>query len=235
MSRHNSIASLLGSPSKIATTLTGVGFALLLLGQGAFGQWTEPQRLLTYSARGAQDIWITNDELRLYFQAGFSDLYIISRTNVDSAWGLYNMLPPHINEPGDQISPCESPSGDTLYFCDWSRAAGSSFDVFYSVRTDSGWGPKQNLGPPISTPSFELGMRLSRDGTMMVVSRAGDLFYHERQPDGTWGPSVDFGPGVNTFDEDFQPCLSPDERELFFYRQGPNSGDVWRSTLVDSI
>lgn len=145
------------------------------------------------------------------------------------------MLPPQINDPGAQISPCESPDGDTLYFCNWSREAGSSYDVFYSVLTDTGWGPKQNLGEPISTPLFELGMRLSRDGTMMVVSRAGDLFYHERQQDGTWGPSVDFGPNVNTFDEDFHPCLSPDRRELFFYRQGPNSGDVWRSILTGDI
>jgi hypothetical protein len=199
------------------------------------GQWSEPQRLLTFSAVGAQDVWITNDGLRLYCQAGFSDLYISTRSHIDSTWSEFDLLPSQINEPGDQVSPCESPNGDTLYFCNWSRAVGSSFDVYYSVMTDTGWGPKQDLGAPINTPFFELGMRLSRDGTMMVVSRGGDLFYHERQQDGTWGPSVDFGQNVNTWRDELQACLSPDKHSLFFYREGPNNGDVLQSDEIDGV
>lgn len=233
---HDGISEARMTPRMIKFTANLIGFAVLfLLSAKSFAQWTEPQRLLTFSASGIQDVWITNDGLRLYGQASFSNLYLSTRSHVDSAWGEFVLLPPEINDPGDQLSPSESPSGDTLYFCDFPPGSPTGFDVVYSVRTDSGWGPKVNLGPTVNTEFNELSARISRDGTMLVVSSGGDLYYHERLGDGTWGVAIDFGDSINDWGNDMHVCLSPDNNRLFFYREGPNHGDVWMSERNNGV
>jgi len=215
---------------------------VLLMTTAAWGQWTEPVPMEPQFGSGFRAPWISNDGLRLYL-CTMADINVTARDSIGAPWGPLVRLPDHINASPTQKSACESPSGDTLYFIsdsDYRPEGGFGWlDVYYSVRTDTGWGPVVNCGPHINGPGREWSVGISRDGSTLLVSSSGpqggypDLYYCPKQPDGTWGIPVDFGPNINTMNEEESPCLSLDNNRLLFSSDGPNMGDIYESWKVD--
>ena len=219
---------------------------IMLLTTAAWGQWTEPDTTwVPQIGGGIQAPWISNDNLRLYCSSP-RDLYVISRVHPDSAWGEWQLLPPHINSTPTQRCPAESPTGDTLYFIGDVRTdceSYGSYDVFYTVRTgpcDTCWGPVQNPGPDVNSSRREFSVGISRDGSILLVAsnRLGtygaELYWHDKQLDGTWGLANHFGPEINDINRSEEhPCLSPDNLRLLFWRDTPVLNDIWESRRLN--
>jgi hypothetical protein len=185
--------------------------------------------------------WISGDGLRLYGSTSSSLYWVPIQMGAQPPW---RMLPAHLNSTPTQRSPCESPGGDTLYFISAPREDAEGYgdlDVYYSVMSDTGWGQVFNAGPNVNSPEREWSVSVSRDGTLLVVTSdrdsasygSHDLFYHEKQTDGTWGEAINFGPNVNTYRDEENGSLSPNNDRLFFYTLGPYSGNVWESRMVE--
>jgi hypothetical protein len=214
----------------------------LLMGSTVFAQWTEPVPMVPQFGVGIVSPWISNDGLRLYL-CSMAQVNVTSRDSIGSPWGPLVLLPSHINASPMQNSACESPSGDTLYFTSDSdqRPEGGYgwLDVYYSVRTDTGWGQATNCGPNINGPGREWSVGISRDGSTLLLSSGGpqggypDLYYCTKQVDGTWGIPVDFGQNINDMYDEEGPCLSPDNNRLFFSSDGENMGDIYESRRIN--
>jgi hypothetical protein len=217
---------------------------ILVLISAANAQWTEPDSTqIQQPGPGAQAPWISNDNLRLYVSSP-ADLAVFTRASPDSPWGPMQMLPDHINLTPTQRCPAESPTGDTLYFIGDERTdctSYGSYDVYFTVRTDSGWGTVQNPGPNVNSADREFSVGISRDGSILLVASArggmmvAQLYWSDKQSDGTWGPLNSFGPGINDpiFESKEHPCLSPDNNSLFFWRMAPVLDDIWVSQRID--
>lgn len=224
----------------------GICVALLLVVCVSTGeaQWTEPVPMTPQFGTGIRAPWISNDGLRLYL-CTMADVNVTTRDSIGGPWGPLERLPDHINASPTQNSACESPTGDTLYFTsdsDYRPEGGYGWlDVYYSVRTDTGWGPVVNCGPGINGPGREWSVGISRDGSTLLTSSGGphgwypDLYYCTRQSDGTWGTPVNFGPNINAMGDEDSPCLSPDNNRLFFSSDGANSGDIYESHKVNGV
>lgn len=207
-------------------------------------QWTEPVPIEPQPGGSCRDPWISNDGLRLY-GASLDPLFVMTRAAVDSPWSEPELLPPHLDVTLSQRSPCESPAGDTLYFVSQERPVEGSYggyDIYYTMLTDTGWGPVFNAGPEINTQYSEYSVGISRDGSILLVAscRPGtigaELYYHEKQPDGSWGPYNEFGPQVSDINRgEEHPCLSPDNNKLYFYRRGANLGDIYVSENIAGV
>jgi hypothetical protein len=201
----------------------------------AWAQWTEPVPMEPQFGTSVRAPWISNDNLRLYL-CTIDFVFVTCRDSVNGAWGPLNVLPPHINASTTQNSACESPSGDTLYFVSDSdqRSEGGYgwYDIYYSVRTDTGWGPVFNCGANINGPGREWSVGISRDGETLLISADGVLYLSTKQSNGAWGLRVDLG---FSFGFNEHPSLSPDGARLFFYHSGENMGDIFESTLLDSV
>jgi hypothetical protein len=212
----------------------------------ATAQWTEPVPMEPQFGTGVRGVWLSNDNLRLYVFGGLSTLYVTSRASDSSAWGQLVELPHHINFTGTQNSACESPNGDTLYFTsDSDQRPGEGYgwlDVYYSVRTDTGWGPAVNCGDSVNGPGQEWSVGISRDGSMLLLSSHGTdgqyashkLLRCSRRADGGWGRSELLGDSLHTWMDEEYPTLSADSRKLFFYRSGDiyashRENEVWRT------
>ena len=218
----------------------------LMFSTSGWGQWTEPDSTwCPQPGPGAQAPWISNDNLRLYISSP-ADLAMFERPHPDSAWGPMQMLPPHINSTATQRSPAESPTGDTLYFIGDPRSdcpSYGSYDIYFTVRTDTGWGPAQNPGLNVNSNHREFSVGISRDGSILLVAAArngtfeAQLFWCALQEDGTWGEAIDFGPAINnpTFDGKEHPTLSPDNNRLLFCHRSVMLGDIWESHKVDGV
>lgn len=215
-------------------------WALLILAAApAFGQWTAPVPFGVAHGNAIRGPWISNDNLRMY--AAFSGyIFVSERVHPDSAWHPFHTVNNHINGANRQESPCESPSGDTLYFMAEGREPTYGwYDIYYTVKTDSGWwGPILNCGPNINTSSKEWTVGISRDGSKLLVS-AGDfamnLYSSDRQSDSQWGPRVNCGPNVNTtYGSEEHGSFSPDNQRLVFYRLDTRNGDILISNWQDS-
>jgi Tol biopolymer transport system component len=221
-------------------------FALLLiLAAHAFAQWTEPIPMDPQFGVGVRGVWISNDNLRLYIMGGLSTLSVTTRETIGSAWGPLVTLPHHINFTGTQNSVCESPSGDTLYFTsDSDQRPGQEgygwLDVYYCVRSDTGWGPAINCGDSVNGPGQEWSVNISRDGSLLLLSSNGSngeynshkLWYCMKHTDGTWGFPVLFGDSLNTWMHEESPSLAPDNSRLLFYREDSYTRDLMESRMT---
>jgi Tol biopolymer transport system component len=88
--------------------------------------WSEPVNLgvlnTMYSEAAAS---LSADGLTLFFQStrtgGFGnfDLYMTTRKTIDANWSAPVNIGPPVNTPYDEIAPCISMDGNTLYFCDY--------------------------------------------------------------------------------------------------------------------
>lgn len=217
-------------------------FFALLIGGAACGQWTEPELFPVEHGNAIQGPWISNDDIRMY--AAFSGyIFVSERVRPGGSWQPFHNVNNHVNGALRQESPCESPSGDTLYFmADGREPCYGSYDIYYTIRTDSGWwGPIINCGASINGPYREWAVGISRDGSKLLITSdripggTMNLYYSDKQLDGSWGPLNNFGPNINTWRDEEHASLSIDNQRLVFYKVGPRHGDIWISELVDSV
>ncbi len=113
---------------------------------------------------------LTPDNNTLYFvsnrQGGYGGRDIYTCTKLPNGkWSKAVNVGPPINTEYDEESPFIHPSENILFFSSTGHAANmGGFDIFFSERTDKGWGEPQNFGYPVNTTDDDLYFEYSPDG-----------------------------------------------------------------------
>ncbi len=225
-------------------------------------EWGEAVNLGPYINTAARELGpnISADGLSLYFSstrdggAGGNDLYVATRESLWAPWGTPVNLGPVVNSAVDDVSPCISADGLSLYFSDWdqtgipARPGGiGQADLWVSRRTSpfDPWSMPTNLGRTVNSTDIEGAPDISHDGLMLLFSgyRNGgswDLWVcTQDEQTGLWGAPVNLGPSVNSTTVDLNPSISADGRMLYFvsFRSGGlGNSDLWQvpvTAIVD--
>jgi outer membrane protein OmpA-like peptidoglycan-associated protein len=153
-----------------------------------------------------------------------------------------------INTPYPELFPLLSADGQTLYLT--RRINGIDEDFFYVVPdTCGGWQSARNMGSPPNTLQQEAAQTISADGHYLFFMRCdnrtlsgwdqgGCDLYMAYTADSIWSTPQSFGGTINTPGFEGMPCLSSDNRELYYVsdREGGFGGlDIWSSRFEHGL
>lgn len=162
---------------------------------------------------------------------------------------VYN-LGPRINTIYPELHPFISADTQELYF---TRMVNNvDMDCFKTTQDSCGcekWFSGGNLGSPTNTPDHEAAQYVSADGHYLFYMRCdnrsengwdqgGCDLYMAYTSDTGWSTGQSFGATINTPAYEGMPCLSPDNRDLYFVsnRDGGYGGlDIWVSRFEDGL
>ena len=129
------------------------------------GKWSSPRSVpfninskkqetsFTISKSGDEIYFVTSDGKD---NLGGKDIYFIKKQG-DKKWSKPQNAGKGVNTAFDEESVSLSPSGDTLFFSSKGHNTLGGFDIFFSIRNESGeWGEAVNYGYPVNTPWDEL-------------------------------------------------------------------------------
>lgn len=129
-------------------------------------------------------------------------------------------------DPGHASVMCFSYNGLEMYFYSDQPGGQGGWDLWVLKRSSisSNWGPPENLGPAVNSPSTDEDPCISADGLALYFGsgRSGadgpeDVYVTTRTTkDAPWGPPVNLGSAVNSAGWDGAPWISPDGLELYF-------------------
>lgn len=117
-------------------------------------------------------------------------------------------------------------------------------DFFIShLLPDSAWSLAVPIPGNINSGYNEGGQTISQDGKILIYTICNrpdgmgscDIYYAIKQ-DSTWGSPQNIGPPVNSTSWDSQPCLSPDNKDLYFVSNRPGGyggSDIYVSHLQE--
>jgi hypothetical protein len=185
----------------------------------------------TFSPDGKRLFFSSNRPVESPADADGFSLWMVERRS--GGWSAPVPLPAPINGPGDQWRASQARSGNLYY---------SSRGMWTCPLVDGKAGLPVSLFDP-QAPTGLIGGHafVSPDEDMLLTAwmdgpghRGGwDIYVSFRDGKGNWSPSLNLGDAVNTpASEDF-PLLSPDGRDLYFFRyqkseSGEESGDIYR-------
>jgi hypothetical protein len=167
--------------------------------------------------------------------------------NIHSRWPVN--ISPRINSKYPELFPSQTTDSSVLFF---TRRVNNMDEDIYAAHADTcgEWLRPYNAGAPLNTISSEQSQCISADGHYLFLSRDDnrsengwaeggyDLFMSYRIAiDSDWSIPRPFGATINTPAYEGMPCLSPDNRELFFVsdRAGGYGGlDIWMSRFENS-
>jgi len=111
-----------------------------------------------------------------------------------------------------------SKDGRRLYFASNRQGGYGDFDLYYSERTNGGWGEPVNLGPGLNTEEREVDLALGPQEKTIILPLPNngnmDLYISRKREDG-WSSPESLGPRVNTPGTEACPFLSYDGRILY--------------------
>ncbi len=166
-----------------------------------------------------------------------------------SAWKetVYNMGPA-INTGDAEMFPWISADEQKIFLT--RRVNHSDEDFFVAVMdTCGGWYSARNMGSPPNTPNQEAAQMISADGHYLFFmqcenrsengwTQGGCDLYMSYTADSVWSVPQSFGATINTPAYEGMPCLSADNRELYFVsnREGGYGGmDIWVSRFENGL
>jgi serine/threonine protein kinase/Tol biopolymer transport system component/tetratricopeptide (TPR) repeat protein len=153
--------------------------------------WGTPVNLgPSINTGGAFGASISADELELYFHSdrpggyGALDIWVTTRATVNDNWGTPVNLGPALNTFAQDNWPGISPDGLLLFFGSNRPGGAGSWDLYMARRatTRDPWGPPMNLGPMVNSTAWEVGPKVSPDGSM--------LYFHSPRPGGLGGCDI---------------------------------------------
>jgi outer membrane protein OmpA-like peptidoglycan-associated protein/tetratricopeptide (TPR) repeat protein len=134
-------------------------------------EWSAPVKLNINTKYNENHASISADGQELFFTSdrpggyGGLDIYVTKRLP-NGDWGIPVNAGPEINTDKDEISPYIHPDGVTLFFSSKGHNTMGGFDIFFSIRNDSGqWNKPTNIGYPINTPNDDAFYVPTPDGT----------------------------------------------------------------------
>ena len=151
-----------------------------------------------------------------------------------------------INTAENECLPTISLDGNTMVF---TRRTGGNEDFFISQKDSNGkWQSAKNLGYPPNTSMPDGAAMLSADGYYLFYTRCDmpspngivgggcDLVFSYKV-DSSWSSPQYFGFTINTTGYEGQPCISSDNKDLYFVsnREGGFGGlDIWVSRFENN-
>lgn len=124
---------------------------------------------------GDRDLFMINDSSFLFSSSHYTGYggHDIFLTGIrEGNWFVPVNLGPAINSPFDEVSPCLSPDGKTVFFSSNRLESTGGYDVFSSVFNTEffDWTIPVNLGIPLNSPGDELHFTLMDDGISGFLS-----------------------------------------------------------------
>ncbi|MBL7766602.1 MAG: PD40 domain-containing protein [Chitinophagaceae bacterium] len=172
-----------------------------------------------------------------------------NKAEITSVGGLnLRNLGDSINSAEDEYLPSISLDGQQIVFT--RRVGGANEDFFSALKDSNGhWRKAKNMGTPPNTSMPDGAAMLSADGYYLFYTRCDmrspngiesggcDLVFSYRE-DSVWSSPQYFGFTINTPGYEGQPCLSSDNKDLYFVsnREGGYGGmDIWVSHFVNQF
>ena len=171
-----------------------------------------------------------------------------ARQAVYRAWKdtIFNIGRP--NTPYAETFPWISADEQKLYFTRRMRHVDEDF-FYTTVDSCGGWFTGTNMGSPPNTPQQEAAQMISADGHYLFFmqcenrslngwARGGCDLYMSYTADSIWSAPQSFGATINSPGFEGMPCLSPDNRELYFVseREGGYGGlDLWVARFENGL
>jgi len=162
----------------------------------------------------------------------------------DFTFGDVETLPEPINTPGISSGDFTmTADGLEAYFVSINRPGGCGREDIWVCRRESpedGWGPAENLGPPVNTSACDSTPCISADGLELYFSNVGpsgstyrtgeygggDIWVTKRTTrEDDWDNPVNLGPTINSSSMETYPNISADGLSLYFSR-----GDILVTT-----
>jgi hypothetical protein len=155
---------------------------------------------------------------------GGRDIWMVTRPDAESDWGIPTNLGPVVNSTSDDQGPCISSDGLSLYFFS-TRPGGSGLqDIWVTTRPSitSPWDEPVNLGPNVNDYDLDADISISPDELTLFFSSWGrpgssgrlDIWVMTRASKADpWDQPRNIGMPVNT---------SGTEGGPFFYAGGPS-------------
>jgi len=158
------------------------------------------------------------------------NLYTSSFDSTKNAWGIISRLPKEINTRSWENYGSFSPTGDTLYFSSNRPSGKGGFDIYFSVKTVTGWTEAILLDASLNSPFDEIATNISQDGKKLFFSSKGhktmggyDLFVSYKVK-GKWSQPENLGFPLNTTDDD-----------VFFFPIGDGSSGYVSRLMPESF
>jgi hypothetical protein len=168
---------------------------------------------------------------------GHHDLWMCTRTSRNDSWAAPVNMGTPFNSGNAELYPTISHDGLTFIFASTRSGGLGNYDLWMSTRpaAESAWAAPVNMGPPVNSSSFEAEPCLSTDGLVLFFcsNRGGgmgsyDMWMTTRPSQATaWSPPVNLGPAINTSSIEGAPCLSPDQKTLYFVSNQPGGIGGW--------
>ena len=135
----------------------GNGLGIFVSTKNASGNWSRP-KALPFNSRRNYNVGqptLSPDGKYLFFVSDMNNGYgksdIFYSEFVNGAWSEPVNLGAKINTPGTEITPYFHPSG-RLYFASDGLGGMGGLDIFYSMKTETGWTEPVNVGEPYNSP-----------------------------------------------------------------------------------
>jgi len=173
---------------------------------------------------------------------------LINQVKTDPIAGVnFENLGDSINSKENEYLPSLSLDNKTLVF---TRNVGGNEDFFISdFDTIQNWRRAQNMGYPPNTGLPDGAAKLSADGYYLFYTRCDlrspngyegggcDIVFSYKE-DSVWSAAQKLGATINTPGYEGQPCLSSDNKDLYFVsdREGGFGGkDIWISHFTNYL
>lgn len=167
------------------------------------------------------------------------EIYKFRQFQIQNPTKIYPVrLDEAINTSQNEYFPTITAENNTILF---TREIERQEDIYISYKREYTWTNAISVSPVINTPFNEGAHCLSADGMQMYFTRCTpeggcDIYYTIKDESGYWMPPkpVSF---VNSRYWETQPCLSADNKKLFFVSNRPGGFgkmDIWCSNFIDN-
>lgn len=204
---------------------------------------------LVYSGRAGEALAVISQGSDSKEWKTLREQALFVQQNGNSIWKdtVFNMGPA-VNTNDAEMFPWISTDEQRIYF---TRRRNNTDEDFYVAQMDTcgEWYTAKNMGRPPNTPNQEAAQMISADGHYLFFmqcenrsengwAKGGCDLYMSYTADSVWSAPQSFGATINSPGYEGMPCLSPDNRELYFIsdREGGMGGmDIWVSRFEDGL
>jgi|SRR5690625_4397193 len=189
------------------------------------GRWQRPENAGPgINTTGSEyDAKISADGNEMLFIRSSSDIRpsIFHSTYQDGEWTeAVHLGPPVSYKEYAELGAVFSQDGQRLYFSSDKESDYDGFDLYYSERTERGWGEPVNMGPEINEIGDVVDAAISRNEDAIVVAfrdeetERMDLYISYKTENGSWSEYQNLGPRLNTPGNEACPWLGYDGHML---------------------